>query len=383
MAKPDKRIYLSPPHLGVDERHYLEEALQSNYIAPLGPQVDAFENEFAETVGVRYAAALSSGTAAVHLALRIAGVTTGDEVISQTLTFVGGVNPIKYLGASPVFIDSERSSWNMDPDLLADYLMSSSKTGRLPKAVISTDIYGQCADLDRILGICDQYEVPVISDSAEALGALYKGRHAGVGAKASVYSFNGNKILTTSGGGMLVSDDKELIDKARFLSQQARDPALYYEHSEVGFNYRMSNVLAAIGRGQLKVLNDRVSRKREIFEEYRAALSGMPGVEFMPEASYGTSTRWLTVLLIEEDKFGAGPLEIVEKLEQSNIEARPVWKPMHLQPLYKENHIVGGRVSEDLFNRGICLPSGTAMTSVDIKRVIDAIIKMHKDNING
>jgi dTDP-4-amino-4,6-dideoxygalactose transaminase len=381
------RIFLSPPHMGGEELKFIQEAFESNYIAPLGPMVDAFEREFAEVVGIRHCVAVSSGTAAMHLALRILGVGQGDEVIASTLTFIGGVTPILFQEATPVFIDSDKTTWNMDPDLLADEIETCKKRGKLPKAVVPTDLYGSCTDLDRILEICDPYDIPVVTDSAEALGARrwvkarsseLKGEdvevHAGVGAKAAVFSFNGNKIITTSGGGMLASDDKSLIDQTCFLSQQARDPAPHYEHSTFGYNYRMSNIVAAIGRGQLKVLDDRVDAKRRIFAYYREKLGTIPGIEFMPEAPYGRSNRWLTVILITPKEFGSDHETVRIALESQNIEARPVWKPMHLQPVFKNTRCIGGEVAEDLFNRGLCLPSGTAMTEEDLDRVISIIL---------
>ena len=388
----NRRIFLSPPHMGGDELEFIKEAFESNYIAPLGPQVDTFEEEFAEKIGSSYALALSSGTAAIHLALQHLDINPGDEVIASTLTFIGSVSPVTFLGGVPVFIDADYTTWNMDPDLLAEEISVCEKKGKLPKAVIPTNLYGQCADIDKIFEICAPYNIPVVVDSAEALGATYNGRHAGVGAKAAIFSFNGNKIITTSGGGMLVSDDKELIDYARFLSTQARDDAPHYEHSEIGNNYRMSNIVAAIGRGQLKVLDDRVAAKRGIFRYYKEALEGVPGIEFMPEASYGKSTRWLTIILITPEEFGADRETVRLALEAENIEARPVWKPMHLQPVFQidrqENEFergpgmkkrykarsVGGDVAEDLFNRGLCLPSGTALTENDLDRIISVII---------
>lgn len=374
------RIFLSPPHLGGEELPLIQEALASNYIAPLGPMVDAFEREFSDYVRIFGALAVSSGTAALHLALRILGIGPGDEVLASTLTFIGSVNPIRYQGATPVFIDSDRSTWNMNPDLLAEALRESAARGALPKAVIPTDLYGQCSDYDRILEICGSYGVPVVLDAAEALGARYftsGGReiHAGVGAKAAIFSFNGNKILNTSGGGMLVSEDQDLIAQARFLSQQARDPAPHYEHSQIGYNYRLSNILAAIGRGQLRVLDERIHKKREIFEYYRRALADLPGLEFMPEAPYGRCTRWLTAVLVTPHSFGADRETLRLALEAENIESRPVWKPMHLQPVFQGCRVFGGDVSADLFHRGLCLPSGTAMTEEDLARVVHVIRK--------
>jgi len=372
-----KRLFLSPPHMSGLEQDFIAEAFASNYIAPLGPQVDAFEQEFAEKTGISNAVALSSCTAALHLALHVAGVRDGDEVIASTLTFIGSVSPITYLGGIPVFIDSDGLSWNMDTELLAEAIHSCSKNNRLPKAVVPTDLYGQCCDLDRILEICSPFDIPVIVDAAESLGATCRGRCSGVGAWSAAYSFNGNKIITTSGGGMLASDDADLIAQARFLSQQARDAAPHYEHSKIGFNYRMSNILAAIGRGQLAVLDERVNAKRRVFEKYQVALKDVAGLEFMPEAPYGQSNRWLTVVLISPDQFGADREAVRLALEKENIEARPVWKPMHLQPVFEGRRCVGGSVAEDLFRRGLCLPSGTAMSDDDIQRVTSVILNCH------
>lgn len=390
-----------------EELKFIKKAFESNYIAPLGPQVDAFEREFAEYVGFEHCLALSSGTAAMHLALRHLGIGPGDEVFASTLTFIGSVTPVIFQRAIPVFTDCDRKSWNMDADLLAEELEACKRKGKLPKAVVPTDLYGQCADYERIFEICTKYDVPVIADAAEALGAKrmlkaessrLKGKkpevHAGTGAKAAIFSFNGNKIITTSGGGMLASDDKEFIDHARRLSQQAREPLPHYEHSEIGYNYRMSNILAAIGRGQLRVLDERVKKKREIFEYYRAALEDVSGIEFMPEPSWSRSNRWLTVILITPAQFGADREQVRLALELENIEARPVWKPMHLQPVFeveggrmiggrremgqqKERYrarVVGGEVAEDLFNRGLCLPSGTQMTEEDLNRVVATLL---------
>jgi dTDP-4-amino-4,6-dideoxygalactose transaminase len=392
-----KRIYLSPPHVSAVERDLLLEAFDSNWIAPLGPMVDAFEREFAEYVGIPHCLALASGTAAMHLALRELGVGPGDRVFASSLTFIGSVSPATFLGAELVFIDSERASWNMETDLLAEALKEAQRQGRLPKVVVPTDLYGQCVNLDRIRALCDPLGVPVVADAAEAMGARYRKeegrreteeggrqrtedsgtverwRHAGVGARAAVFSFNGNKIMTTSGGGMLASEDSRLIEHARKLSQQARDPAPHYEHSEIGYNYRMSNVLAAIGRGQLKVLDERVLTKRRLFESYQRLLGDLPGIEFMPEADWSRANRWLTVVLIDPEKSGTSNEKVRLALEAENIESRPLWKPMHLQPVFHGCRTVGGSVSEDLFQRGLCLPSGTAMTDSDLARVIEVI----------
>ena len=330
------RIYLSSPHMGPDELELVKETFASNWIAPLGPQVDAFEKEFSEKVGSAHAVALSSGTAAIHLALRWLGVRAGDEVVCSSLTFSATANPILYEGAKPIFVDCERASWNMDPVLLGEALESRTRVGKRPKAVIVVHLYGQSADLDPIEKICKKHRVPMVEDAAEALGATYKGAPVGSRGVCGVFSFNGNKIITTSGGGMLVSNDKALIDKARFWATQSRDPAPHYQHSEVGFNYRMSNVLAAIGRGQLRVLADRVEARRRNFEFYQKALGDLPGIEFMPEAPWGRSTRWLTCVLVEPEKFGADRETVRLALAAENIEARPVWKPLHQQPVFAE-----------------------------------------------
>jgi dTDP-4-amino-4,6-dideoxygalactose transaminase len=369
------RVYLSPPHLGGQEIDFIRMALESNYIAPLGPMVDAFEHDICDYTEINNCVAVSSGTAALHLALHVLGVNPGDEVLASTLTFIGSVTPIVFRGATPVFIDSDRTSWCMDADLLADWLSICKKRGKLPKAVVVTDLYGQCADFDRISQVCLPLNIPVVSDAAEALGATYKGRQAGKGAKGAVFSFNGNKIITTSGGGMFASDDQALTERARFLSQQARDSAPHYEHSEIGYNYRMSNILAAIGRGQLRVLEERVARKREIFDLYNEALDDLPGLEFMPEAPYGQCSRWLSVVLITPEEFGTDRETVRVALENENIESRPLWKPMHMQPVFKGHKTVGGAVSEDLFERGLCLPSGTQMSDADLERVVEVVRK--------
>ena len=370
---PPKRIYLSPPHMGPAERELLLNAFDSNWIAPLGPHVDAFEREFCETVGVQHAAALSTGTAALHLALLMLGVGPGDEVIVSTFTFAATANVVTYLGATPVFIDSDPANWNMDPGLLAEELEAAAMRGKLPKAVIVVDLYGQCADYGPILEKCERYEVPVVEDAAEALGAIYRGKPAGSFGKIAVFSFNGNKIITTSGGGILVSEDTALVEMARYLSTQARDPAPHYQHSMIGYNYRMSNLLAALGRGQLRVLKDRVARKREIFHFYQRAIGDLPGVSFMPIAGYGEPNYWLSCTLIDPAHFGGTREDIRLALEKENIESRPLWKPMHLQPVFKDCRVRGGLVSEGIFLDGVCLPSGTALTNVELERVAGII----------
>jgi len=368
-----KRLYLSPPHMSGEEMDIVNEAFASNWIAPLGPHVDAFEREFAELIGAKHAVALSSGSAALHLTLRLIGVERGDEVLCSSLTFCASANPIVYEGGRPVFIDADRATWTMDPDLLKLELQACAARGRLPRAVIVVDLYGQSADYDSILNVCSEYDVPVIEDAAEALGATYKGKMAGVFGKAGVFSFNGNKIITTSGGGMLVSEDENFIKRARFLATQARDPAAHYQHSEIGYNYRLSNVLAAIGRGQLRVLLDRVAARRRNNRLYRESLSGLPGVEFMPEAQYGRSTNWLSCITIDPKAFGATREDVRLALEAVNIEARPVWKPLHLQPIFAGCRTRGGQVAQEIFEDGLCLPSGSNLTDEDLERVVGIV----------
>ncbi|HEX7517221.1 MAG TPA: aminotransferase class I/II-fold pyridoxal phosphate-dependent enzyme [Chthoniobacterales bacterium] len=367
------RIYLSSPHMGTEELELVKEAFASNWIAPLGPHVDAFEHELANYVGMPHAAALSSGTAALHLALRLLGIKPGDAVVCSTFTFSASANPILYEGARPLFVDSDPTNWNMDPELLCEALKDCAGRGKLPRAVIVVDLYGQCADYDRILPICAEYGVPVIEDAAEALGATYRGKKAGTFGRCAVFSFNGNKIITTSGGGMLVSNDREMVERAHFLASQARDPAPHYQHSHVGYNYRLSNVLAAIGRGQLRVLPDRIAARRQNNETYKKALVRCAGIEFMPVASYGEPNYWLTCITINPAVFGAGREEIRLALEKENIEARPVWKPLHLQPIFAEARCFGGRVSEEIFEDGLCLPSGSNLSSEDLERVVDIV----------
>jgi pyridoxal phosphate-dependent aminotransferase EpsN len=368
------RIFLSSPHIGPDEQGLISEAFAENWVAPLGPHVDAFERELAAYIGVGHAAALSSGTAAIHLGLRLLGVQPGDDVFCSSLTFSASANPIAYERARPVFIDAERGTWNMDPALLAEALDDAAKRGKLPRAVVVVDLYGQSADWSPIEAACARHGVPILEDAAEALGADYKGRKCGTFGSLAIFSFNGNKIITTSGGGMLVSDDKALVDKARFLATQARDPAPHYEHTEIGFNYRLSNVCAAIGRGQLRVLENRIVARRRVHARYREALGALPGLSFMPE-SHGRSTRWLTCILIDETAFGATREDVRLALLAKDIEARPVWKPMHLQPVFQRlgAGVVGGAVSDDLFARGLCLPSGSNLSDDNVDEVIDIV----------
>lgn len=368
-----ERIHLSTPHMSGKERHYIQEAFDSNWIAPLGPQVDAFEMEFRNAIGADHALALSSGTAALHLALKEVGVREGDEVLVSTLTFSASVNPIVYLGARPIFIDSERESWNLSPQLLDLTLKQKSRLGKLPKALVLVHLYGQSANLDPIIELCDRYGVALVEDAAEALGSSYKGRAPGTFGQAGIFSFNGNKIITTSGGGMLVSPDRALIAHARKLATQARDPAPHYEHSEIGYNYRLSNLLAAIGRGQLQVLEERVMARRKVFNYYSWALQDLQGIEFMPEAPWGRHTRWLTCITIDPARIQLSRDQLRLALEAENIESRPVWKPMHLQPVFAQYEVVEGEVAEDLFARGLCLPSGSNLTEADLERVVSVI----------
>lgn len=373
-----KQILLSTPHMGSLEQEFVKEAFDTNWIAPVGPHVDAFEQEFCEVVGAKHAAAVSSGTAALHLALQLIGVGSGDEVFCSTLTFIATATPITYLGAKPVFIDSDRTSWNLDPDLFRAALDKRAKIGKLPKAVVIVHLYGQSCDIDPILEACNAYEIPLIEDAAESLGASYKNRSPGSFGKIGIFSFNGNKIITTSGGGMLVSDDQKLVEKARFLATQARDPAPHYQHSEIGYNYRLSNVLAGIGRGQLRVLEERVEARRHNFEVYKQALGNLPGIAFMPEAAFGKSTRWLTCLTIDPAAFGADREQVRLELAQEKIEARPVWKPLHLQPVFADCECIEGAVAQELFEYGLCLPSGSNLSEEDLERVTRAIAKIHK-----
>ncbi|WP_035018971.1 aminotransferase class I/II-fold pyridoxal phosphate-dependent enzyme [Anoxybacillus flavithermus] len=376
------RIYLSPPHMSGNEQKYINEAFETNWIAPLGPNVDAFEKELAAYVGSKGAAAVSSGTAALHLALRLLDVQQGDKVFCSSLTFIASANPILYQGAEPVFIDSEPDTWNMSPLALERAMEAAKKEGKLPKAVVVVNLYGQSAKMDEILAICDRYGVPVVEDAAESLGSTYKGKKSGTFGKFGIYSFNGNKIITTSGGGMLVSDDVEALQRARFLATQARDPAPHYQHSQVGYNYRMSNIVAGIGRAQLEVLDERVKARRAIFDRYVQALGDIEGIHFMPELEGTMSNRWLTTLTIDQQALGVTPMDIINALVGENIEARPVWKPLHLQPVFDGvtyyPHEEGWSVSDELFANGICLPSGSSMTIDEQNRVIDVFIKAIK-----
>jgi dTDP-4-amino-4,6-dideoxygalactose transaminase len=354
------RIYLSPPHLSGRELDYLQDAIDSNWVAPLGPHVDAFEAELAALVGVPHALALSSGTAALHLALVVLAIGPGDEVVCSSLTFSASANPIRFVGAQPVFVDATAETWTLDPELLARAL--AERPGI--KAVVAVDLYGRCCDYDPIRALCDAHGITLVQDAAESLGATYRGQTAGGQGDLAAFSFNGNKVITTGGGGMLVSRNTEWIDHARKLSTQAREPAPHYEHTEIGFNYRLSNLLAAVGRAQLEVLPDRIAARRRINRRYRELL---PEVEFMPEADDGTSNCWLTCILVDE------PDRTRLALEAEDIEARPLWKPMHLQPVYRDAPVYGGDVSAGLFARGLCLPSGSALTDADQDRIVEIV----------
>jgi pyridoxal phosphate-dependent aminotransferase EpsN len=351
---------------------FVREAFESNWLSTAGPHISAFESELEARVGVP-AAAVSSGTAAIHLGLRALGVVPEDDVFCQTLTFVATANPIRYLGANPVFVDSDRATWNMDPQLLAEALRDRAKHNRLPKAIIVVHLFGQCADMDPILEIAGHYGVPVLEDAAEALGATYKGEPAGSLGHVAAFSFNGNKIITTTGGGAMVSARREWVEKARFWATQAREAGLAYHHTEAGYNYRMSNVLAGIGRGQLRVLDLRVAQRRAIAFRYRDGLSGVPGIALMPQAPYGLHTNWLSCFLIDDGRFGCSRDELIRALDSSGIETRPLWKPMHLQPLFASCARYGGSVAEDLFQRGICLPSSSNLELADQLYVVNQI----------
>lgn len=368
------RIPLSVPHMGGTEQQYIREAFATNWLSTVGPNIDAFEREFSNFAGLP-AAALDSGTAAVHLGLRLLGVKAGDTVVCPTFTFVASCNPIRYLGAEPILVDSDASTWNIDPNALETCLKAKARQNLLPKAVIVVHLYGQCADMDPILTLCRSYEVPVLEDAAEALGATYRGRSAGTMGDVGVFSFNGNKIITTTGGGMLVSNNPAWVEKARFWAQQAREPGLSYEHGELGYNYRMSNVLAGIGRGQLEVLPARIRQRRAIAFRYRAAFADIPGLSLMPQASYGLHTNWLSCFLADEAQLGCGRESLIHALNEAGIEARPVWKPMHLQPLYSSCERTGGTVTEDLFRTGICLPSSSSLALEQQLEVVNAIRK--------
>lgn len=371
---PEARLLLSVPHMGGAERQFVREAFDSNWLSTVGPHIGAFEREFERWLGVP-AVALASGTAAIHLGLRLLGVGSGDEVFCSTLTFAATANPVRYLGAEPVFVDSEYKTWNIDPEILASALRDRARRKRLPRAVIVVHVFGQCADMDPILEICNSYEIPVLEDAAEALGATYRGKAAGTMGAVSAFSFNGNKIITTTGGGMLVSANRDWTDKARFWATQARDAGIGYLHSELGYNYRMSNVLAGIGRGQLQVLDERVQQRRAIAFRYASAFADLGGISLMPQTSEGLHTNWLSCFLIDAARFGCTRDQLIRDLDTANIESRPVWNPMHLQALYSGCRRYGGEVAEDLSRRGICLPSSSSLTLSDQLYIINQVRK--------
>ena len=362
----NKRIFLSSPHMSGNELKYIEKVFESNYIAPLGEYVNKFEDSIKNYANIENALAVTSGTAAIHLALRVLGITKDDDVLASTFTFIGSVNAILYEGANPVFIDSDEETWNLSPKLLNKYLCECEKK---PKALIITHLYGMCADIGKIADICRLHGVYLIEDAAESLGAIFKGKHTGTFGDFGVYSFNGNKILTTSGGGMLISHNKDWIEKAKFYSTQAKEPFIHYEHLEYGYNYRMSNVLAAIGVGQMEVIEDRVAKKREIFEWYKDCLQDVQEINLMPELEDTRGNRWLTALTFENSDYN----KIMKALEEVNVESRPLWKPMHMQPLFENSKAITDGTSEKLYDKGLCLASSTTMTKDDVIMICDVI----------
>jgi pyridoxal phosphate-dependent aminotransferase EpsN len=371
-----KRIYLSAPHMDGRELEYISRAYASNWLSTVGPDLEALEREFAALTGC-HCLPVASGTAALHLAIKLLALREGDEVIAPTLTFVASVNPVLYERAVPVFIDSDYTSWNLDPHLLSDFLKKRAAVNRLPRAVIAVDLFGQTADLRAIRELCDRYELPLVEDAAEALGATCHGKPAGTWGDLGIYSFNGNKIITGSAGGMLVSERREWIEKARYWSNQSQSPGNDYLHAEIGYNYRLSNVLAAIIRGQLEVLPERIEQRRAIAFRYRDALGDI-GFSLMPQAAWGLHTNWLSCFLIDEEKFGMTQSELIRHLEGFNIESRRVWKPMHTQKLFENFECAGGAVAEDLNRRGICLPSSSSLDPEDQQFVIDCIRSAHR-----
>lgn len=375
--KENDRIYLSPPHMGGNELTYIHEAFDTNWVAPVGPNLENFEKEIAQYTGVPHVAALTSGTAAIHLALIMLGVGKGDEVICSSFTFAASCNPIVYQGAVPVFIDSEADTWNMDPELLQEAIEDRIKKGKKPKAIILVHLYGMPAKMDELIAVANEYEIPIIEDAAEALGSSYKGKKTGGFGDMAVFSFNGNKIITTSGGGALVAKNKTYIDKARFLATQARDDAPHYEHTHIGYNYRLSNISAGIGRGQLEVLDKHIALRRENYDWYKRVFRGVEGVAFVDEPQEAFCNRWLTTVLIHPEKTNGVDREAIRQLfEEENIESRPLWKPMHLQPVFKDAPAYKNGLSEYFFERGLCLPSGSSMTDLDKKRIFQTLQKV-------
>jgi dTDP-4-amino-4,6-dideoxygalactose transaminase len=371
MTSDNHRIHLSVPHMGGLEEQFIQEAFRTNYLSTVGPNVDAFEAEVAERLGDEiHTLAVSSGTAALHLILRHIGVGPGDYVAVQSATFVGSVYPIMYLGATPVFLDSEPISGNLDPDVVVEYLRDASRTGKLPKAMIAVHLYGQHADVDPIAATCQEYGVVLVEDAAESLGATYRSRQTATTAAYGVLSFNGNKIITTTGGGMCVARDPDAIAQMRKWATQAREPVIEYEHRELGYNYRLSNVLAGIGRGQLRVLDERVAQRRQVACRYADAFADLPGVSLQPEAVWGMHTRWLSVVFIDPTIYNTSPHDIVTRLGHANIDTRPIWRPMHTQPLFAGAPIVGGKVAETMYATGLCLPSSSSLNQLDQDRVI-------------
>ena len=372
------KIWLSSPNMGGSEKDFVKQAFDENWVSPVGPNIDGFEKDICKYNNINHAAALSSGTSGIHLALILLGVQSGDEVLCSSFTFSASANPIRYQLATPIFVDSEEETWNIDPILLEKAIIDRTKNGNKPKALILVHLYGVSAKMDEILSICKKYEIPIIEDAAEALGSLYKGKALGTFGKFGVYSFNGNKIITTSGGGMLVSNDEELIEKSKFLSTQARDKAPHYQHSHIGYNYRMSNICAGIGRGQMQVLNLRVSQKRKIRSFYEKIFDGIEGVNVLKGNSNSFSNAWLSCILIDPEKIGFGREKLRLAFEKDNIEARPLWKPMHLQPVFENFPSYLNGVSQQLFSQGLCLPSDTNMRENEFKRVEKVINKLFK-----
>jgi len=367
------KIWLSSPHMGGNEQKFVNDAFETNWIAPLGPHVNGFEEDIVAFTGSKHAAALSAGTAALHLALIMLDVKAGDEVICQSMTFSASANPIAYQGATPVFVDSERDTWNMDPEKLREAIKERFASGKKPKAIIPVHLYGMPAKMDEIMQIANEYDIPVIEDAAEALGSTLDGQAMGTFGQLGILSFNGNKIITTSGGGALISESEDYIKKARFLATQARDNAPHYEHTHIGYNYRMSNVCAAIGRGQMEVLQDRVEQRRKNFDFYKEQLGDLKGVSFLEEPAGYYSNRWLSTILVDPATSGTNREEIRLHLEKDNIESRPLWKPMHMQPIFKGTPYYGSGVSEELFANGLCIPSGSNLTEEDLNRVVTKI----------
>jgi len=368
----NSKIWLSSPHMGGNERNFVNETFDSNWVAPLGPNVDGFEKDLEQYLGQDvHVSVLSAGTAALHLALIVLGVEMDDEVICQSITFSASANPIRYQHATPVFVDSESETWNMDPNALEDAIKHRKAKGKMPKAIIPVHLYGMPAKMEDIIAIAEKYEIPIVEDAAEALGSTINRVMCGTFGELSILSFNGNKIITTSGGGALVAKNKHYTDKATFLATQARDPAPHYQHSEIGYNYRMSNICAAIGRGQMQVLPERIEQRRKNFEFYKSALEDFPGIAFVEEPEGYFSNRWLTTILVDPTKSGITREDLRLALLEENIESRPLWKPMHLQPVFKDFPYYGGNISENLFENGLCLPSGSNLEEKDLARVVD------------